>query len=224
MKAIGLTLIALATALIVYGIFFTGNTVVPICMGGLLLASGLLLRTEKSRSSADSGESPQEALSQRDSSPPTEMPARRRTTGVAFLRFLVGAAAMCVIVFTWVFFADRHAKNREEEQRTAAANELSRLIARQAALEETWLRAAIRDKRVILGMTRYEVEMARGKPYLRQRGQTQREEMLQLGSVETWTYDLGDGKVVAVLFGLNGQVIYSTDVKGLPREGNAVRQ
>jgi hypothetical protein len=132
---------------------------------------------------------------------------------------LVSLAAVAVIAMAVLYLSDRRTARL-----TAEINALDReTVLRQMDREAQWLAQAIYDKRAILGMTRYEVELAKGKPFSTHRGQRQPEEMLRLGSVETWIYSRGE-KNGFVLFGLNGQVTHSTDVKGLPPEGNAIRQ
>jgi hypothetical protein len=133
---------------------------------------------------------------------------------------LVSLAAVAVIAVAVLYLSDRRGAQASVQQ---AAAETSALM-RQADQDVRWLETAIREKRAILGMTRYEVEMAKGKPDIRYRGQNQPDAMLNAGGVETWIYETHDGKGNSVVFGLNGQVIFAMDALGKPRQGHAIRQ
>jgi hypothetical protein len=90
--------------------------------------------------------------------------------------------------------------------------------------DSEWLQRAIRERQAILGMTYREVEQAKGRPQLKQRGDTLAEPYRQKGGVENWVFDSGTGAVTTVLFGANGLVIHSSDVGDKPRPGQAIRQ
>lgn len=137
---------------------------------------------------------------------------------------VVGLSAVVVVLVAGIYLIDRQ-ETRQSAERTA--NREAERVAQasdRAQLETQWLEKAIRENRAILGMTRYEVEMAKGKPYIRRRGQEQPKEMIDGGAVETWIYRISDEKGSSVLFGLGGLVIYSSDTAGLPLYGNAIRQ
>jgi hypothetical protein len=87
-----------------------------------------------------------------------------------------------------------------------------------------WLQRAIRERQAILGMTYREVEMAKGRPLRKQRGDTLPEIHRAKGGMENWIYELDGGAESSVLFGANGLVIYASDVEGKPRHGHAIRQ
>jgi hypothetical protein len=133
---------------------------------------------------------------------------------------LVVLVALPVAVMAVLYLSDRRDAQISVQQ---AAAETSAILL-QADQDVRWLEAAIREKRAILGMTRYEVEMAKGKPDIRYRGQNQPDAMLNAGGVETWIYETHDGKGNSVVFGLNGQVIFAMDALRKPRQGHAIRQ
>ena len=102
-------------------------------------------------------------------------------------------------------------------------------IAQIAALarvekETELVQRAIRNRQAIVGMTYREVETAKGRPSIKQRGETLAAKHRDLGGAEAWIYELSGGEVSHVIFGANGLVIHATDVAGHPRDGHAIRQ
>jgi hypothetical protein len=112
------------------------------------------------------------------------------------------------------------------ERRAASNEDTLTQVAALARVEKDveWLQRAIRERQAILGMTYREVEMAKGRPHVKQRGDTLPGTHRARGGVENWIYDVGGGEVSSVLFGANGLVIDATDVAGKPRYGYAIRQ
>jgi hypothetical protein len=115
----------------------------------------------------------------------------------------------------------------QRPERRPVRNEDS--VAQIAALarvekETELVQRAIRNRQAIVGMTYREVETAKGRPSIKQRGETLAEQHRALGGAETWIYELNGGEVSEVVFGANGLVIHATDVAGQPRDGHAIRQ
>lgn len=104
-----------------------------------------------------------------------------------------------------------------------AVGEVQRLTAQinQLELEEQWLKDAIRERRVLLGMTRTEVRMAKGDPSIVQRGPSLPDPHRQFGAVENWIYETNG--VEGVAFGPTGLVIHAGELDGKPRHGNQIR-
>lgn len=94
----------------------------------------------------------------------------------------------------------------------------------RAEKDAEWLQRATRERQAIIGMTYREVEMAKGKPATKQRGETLPPEDRAKGGVENWLYNLEGGQVSAVLFGTNGVVVYSSDVGETPGPGQVIRK
>jgi hypothetical protein len=139
----------------------------------------------------------------------------RGGTSAALTAILALAAVGGVVYFTQR--AERRPRVNEDPlpQITALA---------QAEKDAEWLKRAIRGRQAILGMTYREVEMAKGRPQLKQRGGSLPDILRARGGVENWIYDLGGGNESNVLFGQNGFVIQSSDVGDKPGPGQAIRQ
>jgi hypothetical protein len=94
----------------------------------------------------------------------------------------------------------------------------------RAEKDAEWLQRAIRERRAILGMTYREVEMAKGSPQFKHRGDDLPEVHRAKGGTEIWIYDRSAAGESFVLFGANGRVIQSSDVGDSPLPGQAIRQ
>ena len=115
--------------------------------------------------------------------------------------------------------------HRSQRRPRSEDDSLAQVAALARVEKETeWLQRAIRERRAILGMTYREVEMAKGPPHLKRRGDTLSEAHRAKGGVENWVYRPGNGEGANVLFGVNGRVIQSSDVGDMPRPGDAIRR
>ena len=116
---------------------------------------------------------------------------------------------------------------RQRSERNAGSNnDPFTPVAALARVEKDteWLQRAIRERQAILGMTYREVEAAKGPPKLKQRGDMLPDVYRAKGTVENWVYDLDNGEVSNVLFGVNGRVIQSSDIGDKPGLGQVIRQ
>ena len=117
------------------------------------------------------------------------------------------------------------ASHRPEQRPVVKEDNLAQIAAlARVEKDAEFLQRAIRERRAILGMTYREVESAKGRPALKQRGDVLREAHRSKGGVENWVYDQGVGEVSEVLFGVNGLVIFSSDVGRKPGDGDAIRR
>lgn len=139
-------------------------------------------------------------------------------------KLFVCSASICVIVLTGVYLKDRSDRKSVDQANGDKIAALTRQINEEEwrlREDELLLRQAIRERRVLIGMTRSEVMMAKGQPSMRQSGDTLLDRAREMGGVELWIFDTD--RSTAVLFGLGGQVIYATEVVGKPRLGNEIR-
>jgi hypothetical protein len=116
--------------------------------------------------------------------------------------------------------------SKRPERRVAPKEDTFAQVAALARAEKDteWLQHAIRERQAILGMTYREVEMAKGRPHRKQRGENLPEVHRAKGGVENWVYEVNGGAESSVLFGANGLVIHATDVEGKSRHGHSIRQ
>src|SRR5688500_4593737 len=86
--------------------------------------------------------------------------------------------------------------SQRPEPRPALNQDSVAQIAALARVEkETELvQRAIRNRQVIVGMTYREVETAKGRPAIKQRGETLSEKHRALGGAEAWIYELSGGE------------------------------
>lgn len=120
---------------------------------------------------------------------------------------LVKIAALMVILAIGYWGYERY---REHEAQKEEA-ELSQLVAQLNRRNDQRIGRAIADRRITLGMTRYQAELARGKPGIIQRGQNVPDDIRKEGVVEFWIYSLGGDTVAWAAFDLSGSVIHSSD-------------
>ena len=116
--------------------------------------------------------------------------------------------------------------SKNTDRRVAPKEDTFAQVAALARAEKDteWLQDAIRERQAILGMTYREVEMAKGRPHRKQRGENLPEVHRSKGGVENWIYEVDGGAESSVLFGPNGLVVFSSDIEGNPRHGHAIRQ
>ena len=95
----------------------------------------------------------------------------------------------------------------------------------RAEKDTEWLQRAIRERQAILGMTRQEVENAKGPPRVKQRFDALSGADRTKGGVEKWVYSQSGAEDATVLFGAKGLVIHSSDVgDGQPGQSQAIRR
>ncbi len=121
----------------------------------------------------------------------------------AILLCVLAAVGLC----GWAVYeirADRRARETEDWRVRAAVSAMD--------LQDTLIKQAIADRRAITGMRRSDVRLARGDPMVAQIGPEVSNALRALGTVEMWAYQAVVGEpMVAVCFGREGTVIYSTD-------------
>lgn len=110
-----------------------------------------------------------------------------------------------------------------QADRAARMQAIEERLIQKRVNEETVLRDAIRDQRAILGMTRYEVLMIKGRPEMVQKGVDLPMPHRKLGGVENWLWEW-DNSVRGILFDMDGYVITSYDVPDEPGPRDQVRR
>ena len=115
--------------------------------------------------------------------------------------------------------------SQRSERRSGGEDTIAQIAELARAEQDAkWLQQAIRNRQAILGMTQREVERAKGPPHLKQSSDALTETHRAHGGVENWIYPQASGDVANVLFGVNGLVVYSSDVGDQPGEGQVIRR
>lgn len=146
---------------------------------------------------------------------PTQPATRQQRKGFSGLFIFLGVAAFLVLVgtcavFVWDTF-DRRAQEEERQKQEVQAQQAQALVAAIEKRQRELITEAESEGRVIVGMTKYDVERSIGEPEGRVLKSKLPEALVKQGGFELWSKNTSMGYHYAILFNVDGEVIFVKD-------------